>query len=338
MVNFAQVEKEYFAFLNHWQDAERCKLTEKKYFAALTKKEDRTLYGLEVLHANPSCDSPSQHGWSSLFVSIKHLGMTKRYKTIKAIRNIRSAEGRLYFYNINMIDEKDVYAWFYDLVWRQNNQAVLVKDENGNKKAIENFSGRWNKKRPFGYIVRKRLHNVLENIKNPVMLTLTLSDRKIKPLMPYNTNLDIVSFSIANIGKWLSNFNTQLWKLQKKENIPWAFKGWVMEFQKLNNCGFPHPHIIYASDWLGEISKIQELWKLGNVDLTTVKDIQKRSPGKKYDSLRLANYLTKYVSKTSVAIDGDMIHKGYAWLAFTGGRVFAVKHIKKLPEQQENKM
>lgn len=293
--------------------------------------------GLVVLHANPSCDLPSQHGWSDLFISVKKLHIAKRYKTINAIRNLRSSEDRLYFYNLNLIEENDVYAWFYDLVWRQNNQGIVVKDENGNNKVIENLSGRWNKKRPFGYQVRKRLQNVLENIANPVMLTLTISDRKIIPLMPSNTNLDVVSFSIANIGKWLSNFNTQLWKLQKRENIPWSFKGWVIEFQKINNKGFPHPHIIYSSDWIGDIKKIQELWKYGIVDISTVKNLQKKHPGKKIDVLRLANYLTKYLSKSNLAIDGDMIHKGYAWLAFTGGRVFTVKHIKKLPVNQENK-
>jgi hypothetical protein len=59
------------------------------------------------------------------------------------------------------------------------------------------------------------------------------------------------------------------------------------------NCGFPHPHLIFAGNWLGNIQEIQDLWPYGRVDLTTVKDIQKRRPGIKLDGLRLANYLTK---------------------------------------------
>lgn len=157
-----------------------------------------SIYGLEVLRANPSCDLPSQHGWSELFIPLKKLKLSRRYKTIQGIRGLRRGCDRQYFFDLKIIDENDVYAWFYDLVWRQNNNSVVIKDENGNKKVIEDTSGRWNKKKPFGYQVRKRLRNVLEEIKNPVLLTLTISDKNIYPLMPNNTNMDVVMYSIAN--------------------------------------------------------------------------------------------------------------------------------------------
>lgn len=293
-------------------------------------------YGLEVLRANPSCDLPSQHGWSDLYVPYKKLGLARRYKTINAIRHVKRGEDRLYFYNLNLIEEMDVYAWFYDLVWRQNNNTVIIKDENGNRKAIDDYSGRWNRKKPFGYQVRKRLRNVLEKVENTVLLTLTISREKIEKIMPRNTNLDAVMFSIANMGEWVSNFNTQLWKKQKKEGIPWAFKGWVLEFQTKFNKGFPHVHIIFESVWMGKIQEIQGLWKYGIVDINTKKDVQKRYPDRKIEGLHIANYLTKYLTKVGNAVTNEGVHKGYAWLAFTGGRVFSVRH-KKIPVNQENK-
>lgn len=39
-------------------------------------------------------------------------------------------------------------------------------------------------KRLWGYKVRKRLHDILEEIKKPLHLVLSLSDKKIIPLMP----------------------------------------------------------------------------------------------------------------------------------------------------------
>lgn len=285
-------------------------------------------YGLVVLHANDD-GKEIQHGWVELRSSIKKLHIERRRKAIDGIRKCHSKENRLYLYNINIIEENDVYAWFYDLVWRQNNQAILVETKEGEKRVIENFSGRWNKKRPYGYQVRKRLKGVLENVENSLLLTLSLSDKLIYPLIPDNSNLDVVSFSISKIGEWVRSFLQKFYHYQERRNIDWQFKGWVIEFQEKNNCGFPHVHIIFAGNWLGRIDEIQKLWGYGRADLTTKKDIQKKYPGKKIEGLRLANYLTKYVSKSSAAINDDGVHKGYAWLAFCGGRVFSIKHEKK---------
>ena len=284
--------------------------------------------GLEVLRANVHADS-LQHGWSDLYFPLEKLRIEKRYKAIQGIRWVRKRESRLWLFEHNVIDERDVYAWFYDLVWRQNNQAVVIETDEG-KRSFEDFSGRWNKKRPWGYQVRKRLKGVLENIKNPLLLTLTLSDKRIFPLMPINTNLDVVSFSIKEIGGWVREFGKRLFMYQQRRKIDWQFKGWVLEFQKENNRGFPHVHMIFAGNWIGRINEIQELWAFGSVDLTTKKDLKKRYPGRNFDGIRLANYLTKYVSKSSLAITKEGVHKGYAWLAFTGGRVFSVKHEKKV--------
>ncbi len=310
-------------------------------------------YGLEVLHANDHEIKQEQRGLSSLYYPIANLKMHEEYKIIKAIRNLSQKkmyvmnckgkrvpvyepkvkltlkEKRLWLYENGIIQEKDIYAWFYDLVWRQNNNAVIINMKDGTRKAIENFSGRWNKKRPFGYQVRKRLRGILDELEKPILLTLTISDKLISSLIPRYTNLDPVSFSITKIGEWIREFRERLFMYQQRRDIDWQFKAWTIEFQEKNNCGFPHVHMIFAGNWLGKITEIQALWPYGIVELTTRKDIERRYPGRKIDSLRLANYLTKYVSKSGSAITEEGIHKGYAWLAFSGGRVFSVKHEKK---------
>jgi len=284
-------------------------------------------YGLVVLRANDIADS-LQHGWSDLYFPLKNLHVERRYKAIQGIRGCRGRESRLWLFEHNVIDEGDIYAWFYDLVWRQNNQAVVLNTSEG-KKSFESFHGRWNKKRPWGYQVRKRLGGVLESIENPLLLTLSLSDKLIYRLMPVNTNLDVVSFAIKEVGGWVRLFRKRLFMYQQRRSIDWQFKGWVIEFQEQNNRGFPHVHMIFAGNWMGRINEIQSLWPYGRADLTTKKDVQRRFPGRSVEGVRLANYLTKYVSKAGSAITENGIHKGYAWLAFTGGRVFAIKHERK---------
>jgi len=145
--------------------------------------------------------------------------------------------------------------------------------------------------------------------------------------------------SISNIGRWIREFNQRLYRYQERNMIDWQFKGWVIEFQGERednaeksywNRGFPHPHLIFAGNWLGKIQDIQNLWPYGRVDLTTAKDISRKKPWlNDAGGLRLANYLTKYVSKSSATITEKGVHKGYAWLAFSGGRVFSIKHEKK---------
>lgn len=356
---FRAIENEYFDCVNHWRDGERCKRAEKLYFGALEKLEIlKGLYGLEVLHANDHEQQPEQHGWTDLYYPISNFKMHKKYRVIQSIRNLSEKkvyvengkdkrvrafepkvkislkDKRLWLYERGIISEEDIYAWFYDLVWRQNNEAIVIVTKEGERKAIDNLSGRWNKKRPFGYQVRKRLRGILHEIENPLLLTLTISDKLIIPLMPYNTNLDPVSFSITKIGEWIREFGKKLFMYQQRRGIDWQFKAWTIEFQEKNNCGFPHIHMIFAGNWIGRINEIKTLWPHGIAELTTKKDIEKRYPGRKINSLRLANYLTKYVSKSGSAITEEGIHKGYAWLAFSGGRIFSVKHEKKENEEE----
>jgi hypothetical protein len=331
-------------------------------------EKESSLYGLEVLHAKSDKFKSTQHGWSDLYISHKDINISKRYNKIKAIRNmhkkaipqvswnlekninesvkdekgkivkayqpkreITQRENRLYFFENGMIEEKDVYAWFDDLVFRQNNQSVVIDTAEG-KKAIENLSGRWNKKRPFGYQIRKRLKQVCQKLENPILLTLTLSDKKIIPLMPFNTNMDPVIFAIFMIGKWIQSFEDTFYKFQKRKKIDWSMIGWAIEPQKENNNGFPHVHMIFDGKWLGDIREIEKLWGLGSVDYLDKKKLVKRYPGRKISSLRVANYLTKYVSKSGKAVSDEGVNKFYAWVAYFGARLFAVKKPKKVKD------
>lgn len=124
-------------------------------------------YGLEVLQANDSRVPSQQHGWKEIYIRPEEINIPKRYKAIEGIRKrAKRIESRIWLFEHNVIDEYDIYAHFYDLHWRQNNLTW---------KGQEDFHGRWNNKRPFGYQVRKRLRGVLEQVEHPKMLTLTVS-------------------------------------------------------------------------------------------------------------------------------------------------------------------
>lgn len=80
------------------------------------------------------------------------------------------------------------------------------------------------------------------------------------------------------------------------------------------------------------MNKLCEYWPYcepQGVDISDLKKLRKRYPRKAFSPLSVANYATRYVSKSGEAIKEGKIHKGYAWLAFTGGRIFNIRHTKK---------
>lgn len=290
--------------------------------------------GLEVLRHN---DPGKQKGFLELYEPIENLKYINFAGEIKAIRNNRKLFSRLLGYQYGLITEKGVYAWFYDQVIRQNSMIPVGKT--GEKKLIENYKGRFNKSRSAGYHVRQRLKGELIYSENPIMLTPTISKEKIENLITEESNLEAVQFAILKFGEWIRKFNHDLWNYQNRRGIDWSFVGWVVEFQgekedteerQFYNRGFPHPHIIYDSKWMGNIKEIQQLWPYGMVEITTKKDIMKKYPDRKYNRLSVANYVAKYVSKArKQAVCEKGVHKGLAWLAFTGGRLFSIKHKKE---------
>jgi hypothetical protein len=264
-----------------------------------------------------------------------------------------SREERRRHFEMGLITRHAIYASFWDRVWRQNNQGIVV-EKAGERRVIENLSGRWNKKRPWGYQVRKRLRGELIDVVNPVMVTLTVSRERVEQYMPSHTNFDPVSYAIWNIGEWISYFQNRLDKYQKKHDFPCEFIGWALQFQGEKggkeefNRGFPHIHMIYAGNWVGYMRDMQALWPYGgpnSVDIEDRKKFMKRHPNIPYTSIKVANYLTKYVSKTGGAIIDEtgeyrsgQVHKGYAWLAFAGGRVFSIAHKSKQENADKEKV
>jgi len=61
----------------------------------------------------------------------------------------------------------------------------------------------------------------------------------------------------------------------------------------------------------------------------------KLKPGRHVLGIRLINYVTAYVSKCSRALTKDGVHKGYAFLAFFGGRLYNVAREYKKERTRE---
>lgn len=287
------------------------------------------LNGLVVLYANED-DQPVS---KTVYTTVTSRERARLAKGVNVIRNNQSRKGRIWAYEHNLINEREVYAWFQNLVYRQNTELVEVKKD-GRKELIENFSGRWNKKLPYGYKVRKAMQDILRTVQSPLMVTLTCSKEKVAAVMPEYTNFDEVTYATVHIGEWIRDFNNRLFKEQRRKLVSASFVGWALEFQgekgreSDRNVGMPHIHEIFEGSWIGDIRDIQSLWPYGRVD------ISKHRSKNRSDGLRVANYLTKYVSKGAVGAEGDIVHKGYAFLAFGKGRVFSVRHEKKLDKNE----
>lgn len=291
------------------------------------------------------------YGWSSLYTPINSIKPYKHIPAIEAIKHNTSRQSRVQAYELNLINEDDICAWFYDLVFRQNNGYTRLTDKEGKGYVVEQY-GRWSKRRPWGYQVRKRLKGSLETIDNPLLLSLTVHQPKVQAVMPDNTNMDAVVYSILNIGGWVSYFLKRLRDYQANQGIDWRYIGWVLEFQR---NGFPHIHVLLSGDWIGKISEVARLWpwcEPQGVDYMNRSKLRRRFGGRNADPVRVANYLTAYVAQGVAAVvnpgdklgKGDRakvwtgetsIHKGFAYLAYFGGRIFNLSHKKGESENEE---
>jgi hypothetical protein len=270
------------------------------------------------------------------------------YNKIKCIKDLRGGKKRLYLYEMGLIDEKEVYEWFDNMVYRQNNEGAGLVNSDG--KHIIAQDGRFcNKRGKRSLKLQKQFKEGIGEISDCILLTLTTHEKEVLKFMPENTNLFPVQFATINIGTWISKFLDRLRKYQKNRSIPWEFVGWTIEFQEgkkkkgsIPRNGFPHVHMIFRGRWIGNIQEVAKLWpycEAQGVDYMTKAKYEKKliSQGKlKSDKhvsgIRLINYITAYVSKCSKAVitKGHKkdklvgVHKGYAWLAFGGGRMFNV--------------
>lgn len=302
----------------------------------------REIFGSISLEVSDANSLTLINPWTQITSSLKSLKVNKRRKAIDGIKNIKNRyfginhysefNHRMYLYELGVIAQEDVYAWFYDLWWRQNNNAVIVEYD-GKKMAIDNYSGRWNRRKPWGAKVRSKIRREMEEVNSPVLLTLTLNLEITSKMMPKNTNMDEVVFTIVNIGKWISKF-LHKYENFKRHNNGAEFVAWVLEFNDGNQRGVPHVHMILDGNWVGDYNKIRDMWGLGNIDVQTAETFRKKYPERKYDKIRLSNYLTKYVSKADDAVSIKGINKAYAWLAFSGGRIFNVRHKKSIDKKE----
>ena len=300
--------------------------------------------GFIVVRDNSYTDeSIEQYGYERLYEGIKKKPDVRK---IDEIKGLRGREARLIAHEFGFIREKDVYEWFADLVHRQNNKGVSLRSPEG--KQIIALNGRFcNRRGRRSNGVQKAFKEGVGAITECILLTLTVHENEVRGFMPENTNLSPAQFATVNMGNWISGFINRFRQYQRVRGQEWEFVGWAIEFQEgdqkvhhkdplMMYNGFPHVHMIFRGKWLGKIHEIAKLWPYcpdNGVDYMDKKKYEKKLraegklvPGQHASNIRLINYITAYVSKCSKAVavrDGKVyVHKGYAWLAYTGGRMF----------------
>lgn len=283
-------------------------------------------------------------------------------RKIEEIKKIKGKKKRIIASEYGFIRPKDIYEWFADLVNRQNNTGVRLTSPEGKSVIAQN--GRFcNRRGKRSIQVQKVFKEGIGEIKDCILLTLTTHQNEVQKHMPEHTNLSPVEYATANIGEWVSGFINRFRQWQKVRGLPWEFVGWTIEFQegeakgenghhgnplKMHN-GFVHVHMIFRGKWIGKIQEIAKLWpycELQGVDYMDKAKYERKliSEGKlrrghHVSGIRLINYITAYVSKCSKAVvikDGRVyVHKGYAWLAYTCGRMFNVAREYKRAGNKE---
>jgi len=321
-----------------------------------------SFYGFIVSTDNSyTGECPDRYGYECLYERVKEKA---DYRKVDEIKGLRGGKARLTAYELGFIREGDVYAWFSDLVHRQNNRAAFLRNPEG--KQIIAQDGRFcNRKGRRSVQIQKAFKEGIAEITDCILLTLTTHEKEVRAFMPDNTNLLPVQFATVNVGKWISVFVNRLRQFQRVRGIPWEFVGWTVEFQegekdgpdghhgdpfKMHN-GFPHVHMIFRGKWIGAIREIAALWPYSEpqgVDYLDRAKYERRlrsqgklAAGRRVAGVRLINYVTAYVSKCSKAVvvkDGKAyVHKGYAWLAFVGGRMFSVAREYKRERSEDER-
>ena len=250
-------------------------------------------------------------------------------------------ENKLFVYELGLLTEEDIYHWFEDLVRRQNSYGIGLISPEG--KTIVAQNGRWCNARGRRSIhIQKVFKEGVGEISDCILLTLTTHEAEVRSFMPDRTRLLPVQFATIYIGSWISTFIRKLRKYQKRNGIPWEFVGWTLEFQE---NGYPHVHMIFKGRWIGSIQDIAALWPYSEpqgIDYMDKRKYERQlisqgklKPGRHVSCIRLISYVTAYVSKCSQALTKDGVHKGYAFLAFFGGRLYNVAREYKKEKKQE---
>ena len=126
----------------------------------------------------------------------------------------------------------------------------------------------------------------------------------------------------------------------ERHGLSWGYIGSVLHFQDSDDTnGFPQFHALFDNAWLGNIDEIAAMWEFSEsqgVDIMTKAKWEKEHPGQKYSPLRLAKYLSKYLSKSQFYDKDKGIHKCHAIAAFYNVRMFNMAHeYRSVSEKKE---
>lgn len=259
---------------------------------------------------------------------------------IKIIKERRKKDTRIYLRDLNLITPEDIYSLFEFEVYMQNNYGAILQDSTGRRVSIQ--KNRYNlKPGSRASFIQKRIRKELKPIKQVIMLSLSMYQPEIQKLMPENTNLSPIEWAILHAWEYLNKFLKRLRDYMKRRGLPWGYIGAIMEFQDDEDTnGFPHFHVLFTNRWLGPIDEIAGLWDYApahGVDFMTKAKWEKQNPGKKYTPLRLAKYLSKYLSKSQFYDKDKGIHKCHAMAAFYGVRQFNFAHEYRQPKEPKEK-
>lgn len=257
---------------------------------------------------------------------------------IKVIKERRKKDTRIYLRDLNLITLEDIFNVFAYDIYMQNNYGALLQDVTGRSVIVQ--KGRYSLKAGSrASYIQKRIKKELKPIKQVIMLSLGMHQPLIQNIMPKNTNLLPIEYAIIHAWKFLNGFLKRLRDYMARRSLPWGYIGAVLEFQDEDDYnGFPHFHILFTNSWLGPIEEIAALWPYSQpqgVDFETKSKWETKHPGQKYTPLRLAKYLSKYLSKNMFYDKDKGIHKCHAIAAFYGVRMFNFSHEYRAEKEQK---
>lgn len=305
-------------------------------FGAESEGSGSGLYGFieysTNLHADDNNTIPSisiPYGFENVWYKRKK---GYRLETIQAIKGLRKIETKIYERDLNLISLEDIYETFEFTVYTQNNYGALLEDASGNRVVVKR--GRYNlEPGARASFIQKRLRKELQPFKRVIMLSTTIHQPRVQAIMPGNTNLLPIEYAIIHAWAWHGKFLKRLRQHMERRGLKWGYIGSVLHFQDSDDMnGFPQFHALFDNAWLGNIDEIAALWPYSErqgVDIMTKAKYEQQNPGKKYTPLRLAKYLSKYLSKSLFYDEVKGVHKCHAIAAFYGVRMFNMAHEYK---------
>lgn len=275
-------------------------------------------------HEIPSLPIP--YGYENVWHKpLKELNLDR----IKALSEKKKKDTRIYLRELNLITPEDIFEIFRNTVYMQNNYGAVIENPSGKRVVLQR--GRYSQKKGARQsYVGKRIKSEIQAIGQVIMLSLTFHQPIIQKLMPDNTNMLPIEFTILHCWEYLNAFLKRLRDYLKRRSIPWGYIGAILQFQDdKDENGFPHFHILFQNRWLGPLDEISAMWPYSprqGVDIMTKAKWEKEHPGQKYTPLRVSKYLSKYLRKSCFFDAEKGVHKCHAIASFYGVRMFNFAH------------